>query len=108
MNYTVSTMRGDALITADRLPAAQFFPRIGEVRLAWRAVPACRLDRCVAEVWRDGRLVESCLVRCLGALVYRDRGTGLEMLSSPAIEAEIQGRLVPAPRSSRSGEAVLP
>lgn len=103
MNFTVSTTRGDVLVSTAVLPAAQFSPRVGEVRLSWVPIQACRLDRCVAEVWRDGRRVETCLVRCVGSLVYRDRRTGLVVWDSPEVRAEVCGQLVPAPRSSRAG-----
>lgn len=101
MKITVYTSRGNVELEEQPLPVSAFVLRIGEVRVNWRAIDDCRFDRCVAEVWSNGRRVESCMVRSLGNVFYRHRATGAVLYSTPEIEAEIQGRLVPGPRSSR-------
>ena len=101
MNFTITTTRGNVVITTTRIPCSQFFNAVGEVCLAWVAIPACRFDRLVGEVRRNGRVVKTCLVRCCGMTLYRERATGQEVFSTAAIEEEIRGQLVPAPRSSR-------
>ena len=98
MNFTVYIGANSYTLRDAKVPSAHITPG-GEVRLAWHAIPACRFDRLVGEVRRNGRVVETCLVRCCGMTLYRERATGLEAFSTPAIEAEIRGQLVPAPRS---------
>lgn len=108
MNFQITDGRHRISRFVPTLPVAWHERGYGEVRLYWRPIPSCPYDRAFAERWEGGRLVSTLLVQCIGKLVYRERATGRAVLYTPALEAEIQGRLVPAPRSSRSGEAVSP
>lgn len=101
MNLQVYTGRGtvrlDNVRVDQRLRA--YLTHVGEVHLAWHPLPACAWEQLVAHVGP-----ETGLVTCQGRKVYRLRGTTVAQLARPEIEAEIAGRLVAAPRSSRGGE----
>lgn len=73
------------------------------VHLTWKPIPASRYERPVGVVIRDGKVKETCLVKMDGHMFYREARTFGIVADSPEVQADIAGRLVPAPRSSRPG-----